>query len=284
MYGPTSQLTVHLLSRCYMSATRENLTINTLAVRRLQRLTKAELIASTKLSSSSSSSSEASWWLVDHTSELIVSESCGDQSMDISNIYTYLERKKSVVKKCSDLTGNIAIGPVGRNLCQATMFSVGCQHKYSINIYYILRNTGEVHYREMMWKLTNEWGTDSLTATHLWQVQHCHHSRLVIIPLHCGYSQAFSHHRVGPICTNLKKLREKKIKTLEEVCDRGKRTILYGCLCVCENPADQQLGLKSVPIGQLDLHPWDGICLMGHWPDVLHHFWPVLDFYASWKQ
>lgn len=85
MYGPTSQLTVHLLSRCYMSATRENLTINTLAVRRLQRLTKAELIASTKLSSSSSSSSEASWWLVDHTSELIVSESCGDQSMDISN-------------------------------------------------------------------------------------------------------------------------------------------------------------------------------------------------------
>lgn len=80
-----------------MSATHENVTIATSAVRRLQRLTKAELIASTKLSSSSSSSSAASWWLVDHTSELIVSESCGDKSMDISNIYTYLERgEKSV--------------------------------------------------------------------------------------------------------------------------------------------------------------------------------------------
>lgn len=40
-------------------------------------LTKAELMASTKLSSSSSRSSSASRWLVDHTRELSVSDSCG---------------------------------------------------------------------------------------------------------------------------------------------------------------------------------------------------------------
>lgn len=40
-----------------------------------ERLTKAELIASTKLSSSSSSSSSARRWLVDHTRELSVSDS-----------------------------------------------------------------------------------------------------------------------------------------------------------------------------------------------------------------
>lgn len=133
--GWRSQTHATLTERwCYMSVTHKNLTIITSAAQRPQRLTKAELIASTKLSSSSSSSSAASWWLVDHTSELIVSESCGDKSMDSSNIYTELKRKQMC--ECSDLTGNIAIGPVGRNLCQATLFSVGCQHKHSINIYY----------------------------------------------------------------------------------------------------------------------------------------------------
>lgn len=108
----------------------------------------------------------------------------------------FREEKKC---QCSDLTGNIAIGPVGRNLCQATLFSVGCQHKHSINIYYILWNTVVVHHRRKfsrpsalkaseLWKLINAIGPDRLLGTHLWQMQHCDHSRLVIFPLHCGYS------------------------------------------------------------------------------------------------
>lgn len=58
------------------------------------RLTKAELIASTKLSSSSSSSSSASRWLVDHTRELAVSDSCSAPISNINATDGYLARIK----------------------------------------------------------------------------------------------------------------------------------------------------------------------------------------------
>lgn len=47
-------------------------------------------------------------------------------------------------------------------------------------------------------------------------------------------------------------------------------------------PTDQQLGLNSLPAGQRDLDPRDGL-LVGHGPCVLHHLGPVLDLHVIWQ-
>lgn len=124
-----------------------------------------------------------------------------------------------------------------------------------------------------------KWNTQEVKKynTHLWQVQHCDHSGLVIVPLDCRDPQLLPDHWVWSICTDLRTNEKKKRKRQRK---KGDRSMKIHSLCVYDG-TDQKLCLNCLPVGQRYLDPWDGLCcLVRHWPSVLHHLGPVLDLHV----
>lgn len=109
-------------------------------------------------------------------------------------------------------------------------------------------------------------------------MQHGHHSRLVIIPLHCGYSQAFSHRGVGSICTNLKKSKKKNIAVKKKV-DNDRWTSL--CVCVCQK-LTSSLVLRVSPLASLIwTHGMESA-----WWGIGHMYFTTFDLYltCTWSE
>lgn len=81
--------------------------------------------------------------------------------------------------------------------------------------------------------ILHRWSTQEVKKynSHLWQVQHCDHGGLVIVPLDCRDPQLLPDHWVWSICTDLRTNEKKRRKRQRK---KGDRSMKIHSVCVCD--------------------------------------------------